>query len=691
MKTRLDRILAYLTGLAIGRHRGGRWLAGAAIALGCGGVLARAAAVTAPEPTRMDGTELTAAKPSWTPIGPPGGGVSAVAYCAALPKVAYAGTVYAGMFRSDDGGVDWAPAATGLRYKSVTALIVSPDSCAVAYAATFTDQPTFVAAISVTMDGGRSWRDASAAPAAYTYAFGLDPRDRTTLYAATSSGLFRTRLGQTAWTAIWQPGPPVFSVAVDPATSSTLYATLEDEFGDRNGVYKSTDGGRTWNPANGRWLRSLPQQAAFNLLFDPTAPSATLYVISGIQLFKTIDGAQTWTGVEGPGPIVRSLSSAAGALYSIWEGDDYVASLAVSRDHGLSWQALTGSGPADSLATLAVDPGGSQLLVAGALGLWRSADGGESWRAASRGLVAQRVPALAVATDGTLYVGVGSPFSSYGGGGVFRTTDQGARWRRLNKSLGAQLVLDPRHPSTLYSFSGGLENGRSDDGGLSWSDVYLPLGTLVVDPTRSSTLYSTREAVNQNDYGCLVLKSGDRGKRWTCIDPASQQGFAVLIVDPQHPATLYGLGDAQDSVGLSAYLLRSDDGGASWAPADSGLPEDRSALAVDPTRSWKLYVATAQGLFRSGDRGQTWQLLSTSLPPGATRLMVDPRASSRLYAGIPGRGVLGSSDGGISWAPLGSGLPLQEFSGVFDLDPLLPATLYAGTDGAGVFRLDLER
>lgn len=645
----------------------------------------------------MPAWAASAPVPTWKPIGPVGGIVGQVSWCSAAPGVVYAGTDHAGVFRSDDGGAHWTAARAGLPHSSVAALLVSPGDCSVAYAATATS--TWSSVVSVTRDGGASWQDASAGlGGSAVSAFVLDPHDGSTVYAVAATGLFRTRFGQAAWSAVWLTGQSprlaLLSAAVDPRASSTLYAGLVDtDFGNLGGLYKSTDGGRTWAEANGRAHTLANQGGAHNLLFDPASPT-TLYVITGAlepcgEIYKTTDGARTWTHVQIVAAPVCSLSaSPAGTLFA---GVVATPTVYRSQDHGATWRPA-GFDSLDVYSIVAGAPADpSRLLATSATGLWISADGGLGWRPANDGLAAQRVTSVNVAADGTLYAQADN--------GLYRTSRQGRRWELTD--FGSLLALDPQRPETLYAAFAypyvPFPYGRSTDGGVTWSEFDYPDydSFLVVDPVKSGRLYSVSSPYDGNDVRCFLFKSFDAGVTWSCL--RDNLGFDTLLVDPRQPAVLYGTGG-----GYAIAVQRSDDGGTTWTRADQGLPDEYvQALAIDPSHSAVLYAATDHGLFRTTDQGRSWQLWSLALSGSTRRLIVDPHDSSRLYAGelaaaAPseaepnGRGVFVSIDGGVTWAPLGQRLPTDRFNGALDLDPHPPGTLYAGTDGEGTFRLDLE-
>ncbi|HXO43637.1 MAG TPA: hypothetical protein VN999_19475, partial [Thermoanaerobaculia bacterium] len=601
-----------------------------------------------------------------------------------------------GVFRSDDGGHHWSAARRGLPALAVLALVVPPDDPELVYAAVA--DPSNQGSIVFSTDGGASWRDATPkGPNVYSSAFATDPHDRSLLYVTTGWGIFRTRFGRASWTRVWVP--PFWapeSLAVDPARGSALYASLIDE-GSGGGVYMSLDGGGSWTVVNGQG-QELQGCGCENLVFDPATPG-TLYVIDFAfdphrfeEVFKTADGGRTWTdtGVSG----ISLAISAAGTLYLDQRLPSGATRLLKSLDHGATWKAAPGAPDVVNSVSLAAaagaapGPASETVLALGEQGLWRSTDGGASWSATSDGMVAQSVGALDVGGDGTLYFGVLFD-QGRGGAGIFRGRAHGERLRRLTASGGEQIVIDPLNPRTIYAGRTGLIQQKSVDGGVTWSGVSFPDGSLVVDPTSSATLYTTRQPYAHDDFACLVSKSVDSGATWSCIQRDFLQGFDALVVDPRQASILYGF-DRDASMGL---VWRSDDAGASWSEASAGLPAGSTglALAVDSQRPPRLYALTDQGLFRSSDRARGWHFAGNALPAGAASLIADGRTTpSTLYAGIPGAGVFGSTDGGATWAVLGRGLPAQLFTGTFALDahdPASPATLYAATAGLGVFRL----
>jgi photosystem II stability/assembly factor-like uncharacterized protein len=188
-----------------------------------------------------------------------------------------------------------------------------------------------------------------------------------------------------------------------------------------------------------------------------------------------------------------------------------------------------------------------------------------------------------------------------------------------------------------------------------------------------------------------------------------------VVVDPQDPSTVYAASSGlavSSGTGLTVYarggLFKSTDAGASWNLAGSGLPESlqlggRLILAIDPQNPRKLYGGTPYGIFKSNDGGAGWSPVNSGLPPFETEapsspngqsnfhadlIVIDPQQPDTVYAAISnslGSRVAKTTNGGADWSDAASGLPDGALVRNLQLDPLIPATLYAATT-AGVYK-----
>jgi photosystem II stability/assembly factor-like uncharacterized protein len=361
----------------------------------------------------------------------------------------------------------------------------------------------------------------------------------------------------------------------------------------------------------------------------------------------------------------------------------------------------------NDISALAVDPRTPTTLYAGMRngGVFKSTDGGASWRAANGRLTNHFVHVLAVAptTPTTLYAGTH-------GGGVYKTTDGGGLWRSERSpwpTFVHALALDPTTPTTLYAGAyrsdGGAQGGifKSTDGGTSWRSTWRAYGVnctvLAIDPRTPTTVYAVidiwhRSLHPTDDVG--LFKSADGGASWTAMNTGwpiefpSGRHVNALAVDPTTPTTLYA---GTHGVGV----LKSTNGGRSWTATAAPVPGSPfwggeygryvTVLAVVPTTPTTLYAGTHGGVFKSTDGGASWAAMNTGLPHGAyvTALALDPTTPTTLYAGAYG-GVFKSTDGGRNWTAMNTGLLSPLSITALAVDPRTPTTLYAGTHG-GVF------
>jgi photosystem II stability/assembly factor-like uncharacterized protein len=309
-------------------------------------------------------------------------------------------------------------------------------------------------------------------------------------------------------------------------------------------------------------------------------------------------------------------------------------------------------------------------------------------------------------------------------GGEFKSLDGGVSWVRSG-GPNAPLVFDPEDSDTIYAIDSAKGISKSTDGGTSWNPAnsglpsFLQVITLAIDPLRPSTLYTgTSEG---------IFKSTDGGANWSSASsglplvpfsgqfdpsaPSRPPSVYSLVIDPQNPSTLYAVADGDavlSGTGLTVYavggLVKSTDGGGSWNTVDLVLPQSHTIhaiLAIDPQNPSTLYVGTNYGMFKSTDRGGGWSPVNSGLPPFATGLppfpsgspyfqavVIDQQQPDTLYATINssfGTRVFKTTNGGASWSDVSTGLPDGTFVSSLQIDPQIPATLYAGTK-TGVFK-----
>jgi photosystem II stability/assembly factor-like uncharacterized protein len=373
-----------------------------------------------------------------------------------------------------------------------------------------------------------------------------------------------------------------------------------------------------------------------------------------------------------------------------------------SADGGASWRASAAGMPAARVQTIAVDPTATSTLYAGtltpngvpSLGLFKSTDGGASWAPINNGLIDPvtasaplDVAALAIDPRNSSTLLAGTRFSE-----VFQSIDGGMTWQPKT-SGGFDLALqvsafqfDPSDPAKVYAASTqGLL--RSTDGGESWDfygDAGIPFFTLAIDPTTPSTIY----AGDATGFG--ILKSTDSGNHWVQMNaslPMNQDAagsfwplVTALAVDPSHTSTVY-------AATYGNGLFQSTNGAVSWASADTGLRISYiGAIAIEPGQSATLHVGTfGAGIYQSVDAARTWTSSSGGLDLGlVTALVLDAAAPGTIYASTFD-GVHKSSDGGARWQPVSNGLPVAPVAALA-LVPGGTASLLAGTFGGGLFK-----
>lgn len=351
---------------------------------------------------------------------------------------------------------------------------------------------------------------------------------------------------------------------------------------------------------------------------------------------------------------------------------------------GLEWRLV---GPfRGGWATIAAgDPSKPDTFYIGTAGggVWKTTDAGRTWSPTFDRMPAASIGALAIAPSdpNVIYAGTGQVAARYdvaAGNGVYRSDDGGKSWRHLgltdSKHIGAILV-DPHNPNTLlvgvlgHYFGPNKQRGvyRSTDGGKTWTQtlsINADTGVvdLAADPTDPNIVYAAAWQVRNYPWlsyfepnagpGSGLYKSTDGGVTWKRVSghgwPTGSLARIGIAATSGHRvyAVVNDASSRKDS-----GLYRSDDGGASWQAVshESWLPNDYfSRLTVDPHDPDRIYSA-GQSIRRSDDGGKHWHIFKGA--PGGDDyhfLWIDPRNSQRMIAASD-QGAVVTVNGGQSW------------------------------------------
>ncbi len=531
-----------------------------------------------------------------------------------------------GLFRSRDAGESWHRLGRGLDDYLTTFLAIKadePETMLLAYSR----GPDERGGALRSTDGGQSWRPANEGLPAREEAWRIiaDPKDPNIYYLGwhRQSGLFVTRDGGLHWEPVNQSGniasawffvgENVTGIDIDTRDPARLVYCNDMD------LYQTTDGGATWNqvatemvrpptadrPAlwRGRGCEILCMNGNQALAVDPSNPQTLYFGYMDAHCWKSDDGGKTCyrltngidSGYGRMGCVV--LDPADPDIVYLSKGRNYDGHrIYKSVDGGRAFHIVghAGSGlPPGAVFSMAVVPRRplpSRTIYAAVndFGVFRSDDGGLTWKERSQGLPQDRRLLKHVVLDPSdpqrlfLAAVVRSREGEEGRlrGYIARTTDGGGHWELLKTGVEPQCVLiDPFDSKRIYvgnrNFSGiDYPNAfyRSDDGGESWT--------------------STHQSAFLDSPGS---RDGDRGTRvyLTC-----------LAADPTRPGTIFAaFQDEQYDVNNGRGVMVSRDGGETWQPfALDGLSCYRvSTLIVDPVNPSRLYAGTGgNGLFRYG-------------------------------------------------------------------------------------------
>jgi photosystem II stability/assembly factor-like uncharacterized protein len=302
------------------------------------------------------------------------------------------------------------------------------------------------------------------------------PANSDILYVATNDYIYKTRDGGRTWVNLSKgmSHSRVISLAIDPFYPATVYAGTKGD-----AVYKSHDGGQRWVSMRSGLDDATITSVVNQLLIDP-ADSQHIFAATTMGVFETKNGGEQWT----------------------------------KRMEGMKEVLM--------VTALAMDPTRRTVLYAGTSGgVYKTVDLAGHWEAVNNGLVPANLPKTSRALNVTsVQVDPYEPDTVYAAtlAGLYKTRDGGTSWKRIGESLADQMivamVLDRARKDVVY-LAGRDGIHRSEDGGMTWATLNQGLATtnvrsLVQSMTNPRTFYA-------GTNGSGLYRSRDAGQTWEAM------------------------------------------------------------------------------------------------------------------------------------------------------------------------------
>ncbi len=670
----------------------------------------------------------------WQLEGPTniGGRITCVAASPTNSNVILAGTPAGGIFKTTDGGQTWIPVFDDKPFLYIGDIAYHPTNPNIVYAGTGDPDVPFTVFVGNGMykstDGGNTWTHIGLSNAKIITKIIVSPQNPNTIYVAALGnpiqadnhrGVYKSTDGGATWSQVLfvnnQTG--VSDMVIDPANDNVVYATsytcirnatVNIRVSNDARVYKSTNGGTTWNILQGG-LPNYPVNK-YGICMSNQNPNK-LYVAVCDSLFQmenvyvTNDGGNTFVNLGNNG--MAGNYGGFGWYFGeievnpINDMEIYIAGIELykSSNGGANW--MLNQPPwwnyvvhADIHAIKMLGPG--KYIVGTDGGLYLTTDNGNTYTDIDEIPNTQFYRVAVNPHMPTMYWG-----GTQDNGTIYGNMSNINNWFREFGGDGFQPRFDPNYANIYYveTQNGGLWS--TDDGGFNWMMNTVGIdGTdrrnwdmpIVVQKNNSDVQYTGTYRIYKNVTGAYA--------NWTPISGDLTDGN--IYGERFHNISAIDLSEINYQliyVGTSdANVWRTTNGGAGWTNITGNLPNRYvTSVHASPNNTTNVYV-THTGykygsyiphVHKSTDNGNTWIDISGNLPQsGVNDIVIIPGNENMLFISND-IGVYVTKDGGVNWYRVGNNMPLIS---VWDIEyNPLTQKLYAGTYSRSLYSINVNQ
>jgi photosystem II stability/assembly factor-like uncharacterized protein len=680
----------------------------------------------------------------WRNVGPyRGGRTRAICGAPSQPNVFYMAPVNGGVFKSTDYGRTWQPIFDDQPTASVGAIAVSLSNPNIVYVGSGEGlhRPDLSVGDGIykSTDAGKTWTHLGLRDGQQIAQLVVDPKNPDRLFVAVAGhpygpnaerGIYRSLDGGETFEKVLYRDENVGAsdVQIDPSDSNIIYAALWESRegpwengvfnGNGGGVFKSTDGGKTWN----QLTKGLPPGIVqANIAIAPSKPSALFAAVRTktiAKLYRSDDAGETWQGTtDDPRP---GLGIGGGDLPVVrFDPKDplivYSASVVCwkSVDGGKTWNGWRGAPGGDDYQNVWINPNNPDIIFLGSdQGAIVTVNGGKTWSSWYNQSTAQLYH---VSADNTFPYRLYSGQQESGSVGIKSRSEAGEitfrDWQPVAAEEYGYVVAGPLDPDIVI---GGKLTRFDRRTGQAQNILPVPLPTEDFRMLRTEpVIFSPKDPRLLFFCGNTLWQTRDRGDHWEKISPdlsREQYELPACVGKYKEDATkqahrrgvIYTVAPSPIELGRiwcgtdDGLLHLTSDGGKTWSnitPANVSAWQKVSLIEAGHFDANTAYAAIntlrvddlQPRILRTHDSGKTWTEIVNGIPPGqiVNAIREDPVRKGLLFAGAE-KGVYVSFDDGANWESLRLNMPATSVRDIIIKDD----DLVAATHGRGFWILD---